>query len=80
MLQPLSWPFGSRWSRRYAGAHTWEPMSPPVGVTSSKIRSSPRIGLKWTTRIMMNVVTTSVDTVTASRTTRSSGHGRRNHS
>ena len=54
-------------------------MSPPVGVTSSKMRSSPRIGRKWTTRIMMNVVTTSVDTVTARRTTRSSGQGRLNH-
>ena len=31
-LQPLSCQCGSRWSRRYAGAHTWAPMSPPVGV------------------------------------------------
>ena len=59
MLHPLSWKFGSRWSRRNAGPHTWAPMSPPVGVVSSKTRSAPGFsGLRWTTFIITTVVTT----------------------
>ena len=38
MLHPVSRQCGSRTSRRYAGPHTWAPMSPPVGVLLRKMR------------------------------------------
>ena len=65
IVHPLKRSEPSRLSRRNAGPHTWAPKSPPVGVVSSKIRSVPgRSGLKWTTFIMIAVVTESDTTVT----------------
>ncbi len=77
MLHPESWKFVRKWSRRNAGAHTWAPMSPPVGVVSSKIRSrAGDSGLRWTTIIITTVVVTNVAEVTSTRTIRSVLHGR----
>ena len=76
MVQPDSWKFGSRWSRRYAGAHTWAPMSPPVGVVLSNTRSRlGENGFRWTIIIMITVEVTRIVEVTSRRTTRSFVHG-----
>ena len=65
MLQPLSWKFGSRWSRRKAGPHTWAPMSPPVGVVSVEDQVGAVEQVEWTTFIMTTVVMISDRPVTA---------------
>jgi hypothetical protein len=52
----------------------------PQGVLSSKIRSALALsGLKWVTFIMMTVVTTRLNAVTATWMMRSVGHGRAAH-
>ena len=80
MLQPLSWKLRQQvvaqvGRRPHVGAHV---AAGRRDVVEDQVVAEDRA--KWTTRIMMNVVTTSVETVTARRTTRSSGHGRRTHS
>src|SRR6185312_4661207 len=69
MLQPLSWPWGSSTSRRYAGAITWAPMSPPVGVLFVNTRS------RWTTWRTANVAPPTTTRAVRYWTIRSVGHG-----
>ena len=74
-------PDGSRWSRRNAGPHTCAPKSPPVGVVSSNTRSrDDDSGLKWTTFIMIAVVTASEKTVNTTCTIRRVGQSEVAHS